>query len=364
MTVTNFKRKTFFMPVLLVAGVALLSGSSAFAGFEWKGAASAPAAQAPVQQDAAPSGMSAQSIVPVESAPVSLTASPLPAPPAVSSDEGEVVTGFGADIPLLVAMQQVVPEGYNVSLGDNVNPDQTVSWRGGKGWKAVLQDMVAPVGLGFHVENRDVTVGNFSGDGKTVASSAALAPVMKQSLSSGAPNKADMIPLDMIAAAKTPQEISVQPVPVPVPVKSEQVAAPAVDQAPVNLASLPPALAVTSAPATPAVAAPVSAIAAVDGLNIAGPNPQLMGPTWLAMRGNTLKEVLTDWTKRRGIELYWSIDYDYRLNDSKTYNGNFEDAVSQLLERFEDTRPQPFGELHLGKNGPNVLVVSSYDLPR
>lgn len=326
MTGINFKRKIVLMPVLLIAGAALLSGSSAFAGFVWKSATS-------VQRDVTPMEASAQGS-------------------QSASSDGEILSGFGSDIPLLIAMQQVVPAGYNVSLGENVNPDLSVSWRGGKGWKVVLQDMVSSVGLGFHLEDHAVTVGNFSGDGKAVASLASVAPVIKQALPYGASNRVDMIPLDMIAAAKVPQEISVQPVPVPVPVKWEQAPTP-VDHTPVNLAALPPALAVV--PVSASVAMPVSAIAA-------DLNPLLIGPSWLAVRGSTLREVLTDWTKRQGIELYWSIDYDYRLNDSATYSGNFEDAVSQLLERFEDTRPQPFGELHVGKSEPNVLVVSSYDL--
>ena len=83
---------------------------------------------------------------------------------------------------------------------------------------------------------------------------------------------------------------------------------------------------------------------------------------WKAEKGRTLRSVLTDWSKIEGVDLYWPMDYDYRLKDGATFSGNFDEAVGKLLDRFKAVRPQPFGQLHQGADSPRTLVINSYDL--
>ena len=56
--------------------------------------------------------------------------------------------GFGVDVPLYVAAQQIVPadKGIRVELGDGVNPEATVVWRGGRPWPTVMREAIRPHG--------------------------------------------------------------------------------------------------------------------------------------------------------------------------------------------------------------------------
>lgn len=55
--------------------------------------------------------------------------------------------GFGSDIPLALALSQVVPPRYSFSFGEGVNSGYRVSWEGGKPWDQVVNDMIAPLKL-------------------------------------------------------------------------------------------------------------------------------------------------------------------------------------------------------------------------
>jgi hypothetical protein len=70
----------------------------------------------------------------------------------------QVVEGFADKVPLSVAMQQILPQGYGYTLGDGIDPGQLVSWRGGRPWNVVMQEMLAPTGLSSNVNGRSVTV--------------------------------------------------------------------------------------------------------------------------------------------------------------------------------------------------------------
>ena len=108
-----------------------------------------------------------------------------------------------------------------------------------------------------------------------------------------------------------------------------------------------------------APAAPVT-----SGINWEPSAPVAVQPTWHGAQGQTLRDVLKSWSDVAGVELYWSIDYDYRLTQDVSYPGTYDEAVGRALDRFADVRPQPYGQLHQGdgSGAPRVLVVKSYDL--
>lgn len=68
------------------------------------------------------------------------------------------VVGFGEDLPLALALSQIVPEGYAYSLGKGVNPGLKVDWSGGRSWPEVISRMVAEHGLGVSVYDKKVVV--------------------------------------------------------------------------------------------------------------------------------------------------------------------------------------------------------------
>ncbi len=67
-----------------------------------------------------------------------------------------VIDGFGADMPLALALRQIVPAKYAFSFGNNVNPGETISWNGGKPWNEVLKDSLSPLNIDFKVKENKV----------------------------------------------------------------------------------------------------------------------------------------------------------------------------------------------------------------
>jgi hypothetical protein len=204
---------------ILALGLALVA-SPAYAGFQWvpsnggaetyappeasiytappvplqtapQAATNAPEIISPViiSGDAKPVQATAPSYQP--SQPVVLTmapSSPEPAPkeearpdlatatisvsptPSVSPSVGaEVVQGFASNVPLALALRQVLPIGYSFSIDQGVDMDTLVSYKGGKPWGETLKSMLAPAGLVGREQGTVVTV------------SRAIAPVVSMS---------------------------------------------------------------------------------------------------------------------------------------------------------------------------------------
>lgn len=506
----------FFGRTLTVSGLALLCFSTvAEAGFEWRGPIEPPvrkAAPAPVQNNVGHHDLTglepviswdgtkpahaavAAPAVPVESAPVAPVSPALapfaaaPAPATVTTmpiENADIAVGFGRDLPLVIALQQVAPAGHQFSFASGVNPGTPVSWEGGKAWTAVMDDMLAPHGLGFQQQGNVIVVGAFNTQ-EAVLSPAAAAAAARMS---APPEDYDAAPV----AVETPVESAPAPAADPVTirrdrgasaapaakpaaaapavVKSEEAApvAPAVDvaatpAAPVDVAPV----AVAPAVAAPVVVAPVAAAHAVD-TRTAGTQPVVAAPApkveeqrmsykpetsstrpvpvtslppsatkelssppqlspapetvvaaaapvaktaavekkaekqaekktdapvsliaapaaeevkaveakpvaadtkadvakttgpWAGAKGATLRDTLKNWSDDASVELYWSIDYDYKLKGDISYAGSYDEAVGKLLDQFAAVRPQPYGQLHQSKDGPRVLVVKSYD---
>ncbi len=415
MTQTNLLKKA-----VLFSGVAIIAfAATAHAGFEWKGplGAPAPAAEAapadmqpnddltPVTSwekpaDAAPAPVAA---APVESMPAPVAAAPandFVAAPVASEPASDVLTGFGSDVPLVIALQQVVPAGYQYSFAAGVNPGVSVSWQGGKSWQGVLADMLASQGLGYRIQNSAVIVGNYASPEQMQQSAAPAAPE-----ASDASLGMTAVPSDNAAAETAPMAIA-SPAPAapvqstvvsekPVTIHREKrssllerlgwtqgtkqeeranVAVPADTSmsadpvpAPVTESSAasnePQQLAAATPYSRSAADAAMASSATEVGATTAAAAPAMNG-NWKGAKGQTLRDVLKTWSDQAGVELYWSIDYDYRLSDDVATAGNYEQAVGGLLDKFASVRPQPYGQLHQSASGPRVLVVKSYDLTR
>ncbi len=84
---------------------------------------------------------------------------PMAAPSAqtVENDFAQAV-GFGRDLPLALALSQVIPADYTYSFGQNVDLGTTVSWQGGKPWNEVLRDMLSQTGLKADISGNQVSI--------------------------------------------------------------------------------------------------------------------------------------------------------------------------------------------------------------
>lgn len=367
----------------------LYGAAPVFAGFEWKGSAAtkAPRTTPPVlpAQNATPSAaLPADGAQEVESAPLALAPPPMnrpmPAPPAPAMRDAEMmhensaVSGFGNDLPLAIALQQVAPAGHRFSFAPGVNPGQSVSWQGGKGWQDVMHDMLQARALDYRVTNGVITVV----PGKSFPPLPLNAPTQQRSwndrfvdanmeekvpsfaaasLTENAKEKEDvgfeerraMLEEDIrrheqeTSSAKKPtnedepiewtkgglKDEELEPLPL------------SRDVAPALPDMMPEPIAQTRAPMT---------------------TPSQVEASWVASKGRSLRSILEDWSRKENVDLYWSIDYDYMMQDEAAYSGSYEEAVSDLLNRFSSLRPQPYGQLHKKGSDSRVLVVNSYDI--
>ncbi|MFA7457059.1 MAG: hypothetical protein WCY57_06390, partial [Micavibrio sp.] len=93
------------------------------------------------------------------------TASSSPAPvraaPAQMQSYPEAV-GFGRDLPLALALRQIVPAEYNYSFAQNIDLGANVSWEGGKPWNEVLQDMLSGTGFYADIRGNEVRIRNMN----------------------------------------------------------------------------------------------------------------------------------------------------------------------------------------------------------
>ena len=79
---------------------------------------------------------------------------------------------------------------------------------------------------------------------------------------------------------------------------------------------------------------------------------------WLAEEGQTLKELLTDWSERSGWRLIWKSNRNYTLTAGAMFRGRFADVASALIRAFARARPAPIATFYKGNR---VLVVETME---
>jgi|GEM_PF-2954521 len=82
----------------------------------------------------------------------------MPAPSAPNSDLA-VVEGFGRDIPLALALRQIVPPGYAYAFDPGVDVAAAIDWDGGAPWDIILQNALNEAGYDVEItENKTVRI--------------------------------------------------------------------------------------------------------------------------------------------------------------------------------------------------------------
>jgi len=66
--------------------------------------------------------------------------------------------GFGRDLPLALALSQVVPDDYAFSFADKNAAGMIVSWQGGRPWNEVLDNMLGEQGLRASIQGKKVVI--------------------------------------------------------------------------------------------------------------------------------------------------------------------------------------------------------------
>jgi hypothetical protein len=274
-----------------------------------------------------------------------------------------VLEGFGSDMPLALALQQIVPADYVTSFESGVNVGQTVSWDGGKPWDQVVNDMLAPLQLQAVIVNKTVHVRSPGGWRQGDASPAqdknnlrranikdpgeqseqqdtkALADI---ATASGGPEK--ITPAEDRAASKaepaTPAETETLPTP-------EQLNAETPDEAPAAQQDVQNQN-TAEKPALPLLAAAPEA-------DKTSANP------WEAKAGESLRDILTRWSEQAGVELVWMASYDYKIKQDVALKDDFTNAVESVIATGLDAEASATPELQImqkpGAQAPGGILI-------
>lgn len=106
---------------------------------------------APMQLDGMPQG--------IFDAPQTPPTTPTMATPQWNSNvQYAKAVGFGKQLPLSLALSQVIPSEYSYRFEGDVNTDANVSWEGGQSWNLVLQDMLRNQNLKAFIQGNQVVI--------------------------------------------------------------------------------------------------------------------------------------------------------------------------------------------------------------
>lgn len=345
----DFSSSRLLLRSALIAVGFALSASPVQAGFQWV-APPTPEQPAVVIGDSAgaPAASGAGALPPVqiiEGRAPAAPAKPLAAPSPASVPAGEPVKGFANEVPLSVALQQLLPEGTGFSVAQDVSLSSLVSWKGGAPWRQVMADMLAPHGLAFKEQGGLVQI----------VRAPVGAGVGAMAIAPSAGPKDAKAPVALLPSA---QELPVRTLPdrnMP-DGKGGVLGAPSSPKAPAPVAPSPsptplfaPPQSLASTPIAPVAPAATDTVPYTQDNAIS---------SWTANKGDTLQSVLEDWCNRANVELSWQAEYDYPLQASVSLSGSFESAVRTLLAGFQEASPQPTGYLYNNQvAGQTVLVV-------
>jgi hypothetical protein len=240
-----------------------------------------------------------------------------------AGSDSRVANGFGNAVPIETAAEMIVPPDRAVIFDDGVNRSQSVSWRGGKPWKEVMDDTLAPLGLVATNDGIVTRIWRRSSQASSIQIAFAPQPLQPPSSTNAAP-------------APTPA--------------SQPHAAPVASGA--QVASSPAA----ASPPPPPFASPAPSPAAGSQPSVGGaPSDDCAGgERWDAKAGSTLRTELNTWGRRAGWTVTFQTDRDYPLQASASFEGNFVCATGKLLRAFRAAKPTPTAVIYRGNKSVYV----------
>lgn len=262
------------------------------------------------------------------------------AAPASADIYGDAI-GFGRELPLALAVSQIIPPDFAFAFERGVNPGDTVSWEGGKPWNQVLQETLADAGAQAHIDPAKKEI-----------------KIVMAARSGYMPAAYTQAPDPVLVASP-----AVSPLPVQAPrAPSAPAMAPMISPAPATISApvMPPAQPPVQNVAAPAAVPPAMGMAPASAPVMSATLDPKAVNSWEAARGSTLRKILEDWSMRAGVELFWSSDFDFPVESAVRIRGTFEEAVQTLLSGLRDAQPRPIGRLHPNlPDGPPVLVIET-----
>lgn len=236
--------------------------------------------------------------------------------------------GFGADMPLALALQQIAPPNYAFAFGESVNPGVRVSWDGeGRPWNEVLEDTLRPHNLKAEVRGNVIHI-------------AVLAPKLERQGSLSASEEG--------AAGVQAESSRLEPLNAPGAAAIEPASGAATQQQPLS-----PPLPLYFGPEEEAPKPLLEPQPSAEDANTEEHTE------WRVRQGDSLKETLGAWSRKANVELLWSADHDYTIEADITVNGSFKNAVETVIDRGLKTDGKPFAEFRAEQGKAGVLVLTS-----
>ena len=310
----------------------------------------------------------------------------------------EVIEGFGSDIPLAIALRQVVPPHYAFSFGEGVNAGYLVSWEGGKPWNEVLSEMLDPLQLKASIHGKVLNVGVKNAPSASISDELAeMEAEMDDSypaeevMDEEAPAVAE--PVEMVAVEEEapeedapvvvvkeeePKKVVKAPEPILAPMPEEleedDIVEPmekaevedVVEDVKVSSGRqviLDPGSMESEQPVIEAEAEAEAVIAEQaqemdteeveealeEAIEDAEPEvkeemakaPMKLQPrVWEAKRGSSLRETLNSWSQEANVDLVWDASNDFELSSDVLISGTFANAVKVLFSKAVKNGPE------------------------
>lgn len=103
---------------------------------------------------------------------------------------------------------------------------------------------------------------------------------------------------------------------------------------------------------------PETVAAATAGGSTQPVPPPAADRRWRAANGSNLKDILAVWANKEQARLVWMAGKDYQVPKNVSTQGDFESAVSGLLEQYQGEAMRPVGRIYRDpQSGQKVLVV-------
>ncbi len=260
--------------------------------------------------------------------------------------------GFGSDLPLAIALGQIIPPEYIYSFDQGVNPGARVSWTGGKSWNFVLSDMLSSVGLTADISGKSVYIRAVGERSHSNNAQPRAAPVSLHTLNNNANKNSNAVtamrtlsnvPIAVIARPTTKNPISL--------IKRHNITDPGM--------AVPPRLALRDhsimMTPLPAVKRALAAIAPAAGTR---DNNYARIDFWEVEKGSSLKDTLIAWGARGNIDLIWESSYDYRVSKNIMINDSFRQALKAIMtEGLNENERPSFTFLEDNNNKAPVLII-------
>ena len=252
---------------------------------------------------------------------------------SMSANAQSVLQGFGDDIPLAHAVEQIVPENFVVTYGKGVSVNEAVSWRGGAHWKDVLEMLAQNEGLIVRYDQDNIII--------------TKNPQNRSSLSRGL----ELVPYgDSNFEAKIREDSYASDIMGEKPGFIFGGEAPSTQEEKEGFGYVELNETEKVTPTTPSL--PDSIYIGVDDPDVYVPPAEI----WEVFAGSTLEDILMDWADRSGWKVIWNSEYSYPIVADAQFRGDFLEVASKLIRSMEKARPPVRGEFYKGNN---VLVVET-----